>query len=155
MGSAWLHFKIHYYTHFGVHSHVFTSRCSVAASNVGRPTSSGFPNYPRPQLTASHSNSSQRLNLRSSLTQWMTNSVTHQPTNSTQLTLTNSPAYSISARTAQKTLFLCCRLRPLHGNCSCLIVSRSLPSNRSTCHNRNIFNLFHVNHQAYFPPQQS
>jgi hypothetical protein len=33
------------YTH-SVHSHVFTSRCSVAASNGGRTPSSRFPNYP-------------------------------------------------------------------------------------------------------------
>jgi hypothetical protein len=33
---------------------VFTSRCLVVASNVGLSPSSGFPNYPRPQLLASH-----------------------------------------------------------------------------------------------------
>jgi hypothetical protein len=37
---------------------------------------------------------------------WLTDSLTHQPI---QLTLTNCPAYNISARTAQKTLFhYCC-----------------------------------------------
>jgi hypothetical protein len=40
----------HTHTHTSVHSH------------------SGFPNYPLPQLPASHSNSSQRLNLSNSLT---------------------------------------------------------------------------------------
>jgi hypothetical protein len=66
--SAWLHFTIHCYTNTRVHSHVSTSRCSVAASNSGRSPSSGFPNYPRPQLPAPHSNSSQWLDLSSSLT---------------------------------------------------------------------------------------
>jgi hypothetical protein len=32
---------------------VFTSRCLVAAFNSGRSLSSGFPNWPRPQLSAS------------------------------------------------------------------------------------------------------
>jgi hypothetical protein len=93
------------YTHTSVHSHVFTSRCSVAASKGGHSPSSRFSNYPRPQLPASNSNSSQWLNLSSSLT----NSVTHQPTNCAQLTnLTpiNCFAYNISAPIAQKTTFL-------------------------------------------------
>jgi hypothetical protein len=73
------------HTHTIVPSHVFTSRCSVAASNGRHSPSSGFPNYPLPQLSASHSNGSQWLNLSSSLTNSLTNSVTHQPTNSIQL----------------------------------------------------------------------
>jgi hypothetical protein len=62
--SAWLQFKIHYYTyaHNSVHSHDFNCSFSVAASNSGRSPSSGFPNYPRRQLQAPHSNSSQWLN---------------------------------------------------------------------------------------------
>jgi hypothetical protein len=40
----------------------------VAASNGGHSPYSEFPNYPRPQLPASHSNSSQRLNRSSPLT---------------------------------------------------------------------------------------
>jgi hypothetical protein len=64
-------------TEASVHSHVFTSCCSVAASNGGRSPSSGSQNYSRPQLPASHSNSSWELNLSSSLTHWLTNSVTH------------------------------------------------------------------------------
>jgi hypothetical protein len=51
--SSWLYFTIHYYTHTSVHIHVFTSRCSVAASNGGRSPSSGFPKCPRHQLPAS------------------------------------------------------------------------------------------------------
>jgi hypothetical protein len=72
------------HTHTSVHSHVFTSRCLVTASNCGLSPSSGFPKYPRPQLPASHSNCSQRLNLSSPLS----NSLTHQPTtlHLTQLT---------------------------------------------------------------------
>jgi hypothetical protein len=41
---------------------VFTSCCLVAASNDGRSPSFGFPDCPWPQLPASHSNSSQKLN---------------------------------------------------------------------------------------------
>jgi hypothetical protein len=33
---------------------IFTNRCLVPASNDGRFPSSGFPNYPRPQLSACH-----------------------------------------------------------------------------------------------------
>jgi hypothetical protein len=51
-------------------SDVFTSRCLVAASNGGRSPYSGFPNYPRPQLPSSHSNSSQRPNCSSPLTDY-------------------------------------------------------------------------------------
>jgi hypothetical protein len=77
------HTCTHTHTHKSVHCHVFISCCLVAASNGGHSLSSGFPNYPRPQLPASNSNSSQRLNYSGSLT----NSVTLQPANSTQLTL--------------------------------------------------------------------
>jgi hypothetical protein len=72
--SAWLHFKIHHYTYtyIDIHSQVVISCCSVTASNGGRFPSSGSPNYPRPQLPASHSNSSQQLNLSSSLTHSLT-----------------------------------------------------------------------------------
>jgi hypothetical protein len=81
-----LQFTVTYtHTHTSVHSQVFTSRCSVAASNGGLSLSSRFPNYPWLQLPGSHSNSSQILSLSSSLTHWLTNSVTHHPTNSTQL----------------------------------------------------------------------
>jgi hypothetical protein len=75
----------HTHTHISVYSHVFTSRCLVGASNSGHPPSSGFPNCPRPQLPASHSNSSQQLSPSCSLTNSITNLATHQPTNSTQL----------------------------------------------------------------------
>jgi hypothetical protein len=70
---------------------VFTSRCSVAASNGRRSPSSGFPNCPWPQLPASHSNSSQWPDLSSSPTNSLTDLVTHQSNHSTllnRLTLT-------------------------------------------------------------------
>jgi hypothetical protein len=77
--SAWLHFTVHYYTHThthtSVHSHVFTSRYLIAASNGGHYPYSGLPNFPRPQLPASHSNSSQRLN---SAVPELTRSLTNQ-----------------------------------------------------------------------------
>jgi hypothetical protein len=70
------------HTHTSVHSHVFTSCCSVVASNSGHSPSSGFLNCPWPLLLASHSNSSQQLNLSSSLTNsltdWLTQSLTNQ-----------------------------------------------------------------------------
>jgi hypothetical protein len=39
-------------THTSIHSHVFTSRCLIAASNGGRSPYSGFPNYPRTSATS-------------------------------------------------------------------------------------------------------
>jgi hypothetical protein len=71
--NTWLHLTNHYHRQTGVHSLVFTSRCSVAASNGGCSPSSGFPNYPQPQLPASNSNGSLGLNLSSSLSNSPTN----------------------------------------------------------------------------------
>jgi hypothetical protein len=83
----------HTHTHTTVHSHIFTSCCSVAASNGRWSPSSRFPNYPWPLLPTSHSNSSQWLNLSSSLN----NSVTHQSINLTQLTpLTDSTHFLLT-----------------------------------------------------------
>jgi hypothetical protein len=65
-------------THTHTHTSVFTSRCSVAASNGRRSPSFGFPNYPSLQLPAPHTNNSQWMNLISSLTdltQLLTNQV--------------------------------------------------------------------------------
>jgi hypothetical protein len=64
------------------------------------PLSLWVPELARPQLPASHSNSSQQLNCSS-----LTNSLTHQPAKSLQLL--TCPAYNISAQTAQKTPLLC------------------------------------------------
>jgi hypothetical protein len=50
-----------------------------------------------PQLPVSNSNSSQGLNCSS-----LTDSLSHQPTRSTELTLTNNPVYNISAQITQK-----------------------------------------------------
>jgi hypothetical protein len=44
----------HTRAHTLVSTHIFTSRCFVAASNDGRSPSSVFPNDPQPQLPASH-----------------------------------------------------------------------------------------------------
>jgi hypothetical protein len=68
---AWLHFTIHYYAHASVHIHVFTSCCSVAASNGRHYPSSGFQNNPRLQLLASHSTELKQF------PNWLTYSVTH------------------------------------------------------------------------------
>jgi hypothetical protein len=48
---------------------VFTNCCLVTAFNGGCYPSSGFPNYPWPQIAASNSNSSQHLNHSSPLAQ--------------------------------------------------------------------------------------
>jgi hypothetical protein len=72
-------------------------RCLIAASKGGPSPYSAFPNCPRPQLPASHSNNSQQLNPSRYLTDWLTNQLT-------------ASACNISTRTAQKTLFLCCCL---------------------------------------------
>jgi hypothetical protein len=69
---------------------IFPSRCLVAASNSGRYASSRFPNCPRPQLPASHSNSSQRLNTSS----YVINSVNHQPTQLNAVTDQLTPLHS-------------------------------------------------------------
>jgi hypothetical protein len=63
------------HTRFSQPVTVFTSRCLVVASNGGRSPSTGFPKVPWPQLPVSHSNSLQRLNPSSPLT----NTLTHQP----------------------------------------------------------------------------
>jgi hypothetical protein len=70
---AWLHFKFTMtLTHTILHSHVVTSRCSVAASNGKCSPYSWFPNYPRTQLPASNSNNSRELYSKNPLTDWLT-----------------------------------------------------------------------------------
>jgi hypothetical protein len=62
--------RVEYISRFTIaHSLASTvsNRCSVAASNGRHSHSSGFPNCPQPQISASHSNTS-RLNLSSSQT---------------------------------------------------------------------------------------
>jgi hypothetical protein len=131
-------------TRTSVHTHVFTSRCLVGASNGGRSPSSGFQNCPRASATSQYSLlclaksilyfrasmlDNNTVNKRTSLPR--TNSCTRQPhaidthhnSNSPQrpnpssplanalshsLQQLTGPAYSISARTACKTPFLCC-----------------------------------------------
>jgi hypothetical protein len=103
------------HTHTSIHNHVFSSRCLVADSNDGRSPSSRFSNSPRPQLPASHGNSSQRLYLSCSLILWLTqrNSL-----------LANCPAHNISAgTTTRKHRSSVAVYRPLS---SCLFRSRWL-----------------------------
>jgi hypothetical protein len=118
--GSWIDDRIYWtlwYTHTSVHSHVFISRCSVAASNGGRSPSSGFPNCPRPQLPASHSSSSQRLN---SAVLWLTQSLTNQ------LTQLNSTDWTHSSITI---LLITPRHEP-HRKCrSSVAVYWPLPSN--------------------------
>jgi hypothetical protein len=70
--SAW----VHYYTHTHTIVSTVTSSLPLLGSgfNGRRSSSSGFPNYPRPQLPASNSKSSQWLSRSSSLTDSLTNS---------------------------------------------------------------------------------
>jgi hypothetical protein len=112
------------HTLYSSHTQVFSGCCVfysllVTASNGGHSPSSGFPNCSRSQLPATHSNSSKRLNPRSSLT----NSVTHQPTNSTQLTHPSLTVLLIISRHGphRKHRFLITVFVPLPSNC-CLVV---------------------------------
>jgi hypothetical protein len=52
--NSLLHTHTHTHTHSSVHSHVFTIRCSLAASKGRYFPFSGFPKYPRPQHSASN-----------------------------------------------------------------------------------------------------
>jgi hypothetical protein len=64
---------LHCYTHTFLYPQSrLHCRCLVEASNRGRSPFSVFPNYPRPKLPASHSNSSRRLNRCSPLTNSLT-----------------------------------------------------------------------------------
>jgi hypothetical protein len=114
--SAWVHFTIHYYahTHTTAQSHIFTSRCSAEVSNGWHSPSSGFPNYPRSQLPASHGSSS-RLSLSSSLTDWLTDSAT-PPTNLTQLI----SLFITSRYGPHRKHFLCCCFQLLPCRNACL-----------------------------------
>jgi hypothetical protein len=77
---------LHTYTHISVYSHVFTSRCSVAAYNGARCPSSGFPNYPRASVTSFSQNKLPTTELQQSFNYQLSDWVTHQPTYTTQLT---------------------------------------------------------------------
>jgi hypothetical protein len=102
---------------------VFTSRCLVAASIGGGSPSSGFPNRTRPQLPATHSNSSQWLNPSGYLT--------HQPAQLDSLTVLLIISRHVPHRKHSSSVVY--GLLPSNGRC--LIVSWLLPSNGSTCHN--------------------
>jgi hypothetical protein len=137
------------------HTHTLSSthwclycRCSVTASNGGHSPSSGFPNCPRPYLSASNSNSWKGLNRSHSKTNSPTNSSLRwlpgwrPPHTNLLLFWLNStlcPAYNISSLIVVAQL-----LRWEHASFrSCysvtavvfLFILRSLPSYGSTCHN--------------------
>jgi hypothetical protein len=123
--SACLQFTVlcHTQTHFSVHSHVFPIRCLVAATKEGRSPSSWILNCPRPQLPASHSISSQGLDLRS-----------------LALLITSRHGLCTTHRTSVAIQLLswkhvCLRSRYLATDVVQLLISRSLPINRSTCRN--------------------
>jgi hypothetical protein len=132
---AWLHFTVNCYTHAHTHtsvqSYVFTSRCSVAAPNGERSRCFGFPNYPTPQLPASDSNSSQRLNLSSSLTNSPTNQLN-------SLTLINCSTYIGMDRTENTVPLLLFMVRCRStGHCVCLFRGRCLATGlHATCWKR-------------------
>jgi hypothetical protein len=87
--------------------YVFTNRCVVTAFNGGRCPYSGFPNCPCASnyqlLTAT------AYNDRTAAVLWRLTNSLHSTvlTSITLITFTNYPGYNISARTAQKTPFLC------------------------------------------------
>jgi hypothetical protein len=58
---------LHTHTRASIHSHVFTFRCLVTASNFGCFSFSRFPYSSRPRLPVSNFSSSQRLNRNSSV----------------------------------------------------------------------------------------
>jgi hypothetical protein len=115
------HTHTHTHTHTSVHSHIFTSRCSVAADiplALGSWTVPGF-NY-----------SSSRLN----------DSCTNQLlfTSLNKLQLPTCPAYNISAQTVIQLLpweHVCLWSCYLVTAVVYFLISQPLPSNRSTCHN--------------------
>jgi hypothetical protein len=76
--SAWLHFTIHCYTNTLVSTVISSLSLPDSGSNGGCSPSSGFANWPRPQLPASNNNSSQRLNRSSPVTHSLTHSLTNQ-----------------------------------------------------------------------------
>jgi hypothetical protein len=122
--SAWLHFTFRYYTHTSVHSHLFTSRCFVPASNGGRSPSS----VSRTVLGLSYQLlTATAHNDWTAVVPYLTHSLT-------------CPAYNISARTAKKTPLPCCSTgRCLVTAVGQLRISRSLTSNGSTFHNTDVF----------------
>jgi hypothetical protein len=68
------------HTYSSVHSHVFTSRCLVAASNSGRSPFSGFPIIPASATSFSHQQltRTEPQHFSNSPTDWLTESFTNQ-----------------------------------------------------------------------------
>jgi hypothetical protein len=119
---------------------IFISRCLVAISNGGRSPFSGFPNYPRPQLPASNSDSSQRLCRSSPLTlslslHWLILLIIfrHGPHRKHFLCCCvidvfvsiRVPTYSVLSHCLQRSLFA----EPLRTSVVQFLISRSLRSN--------------------------
>jgi hypothetical protein len=133
------HVRTHTHTHTHVHSYVFLSWCLIAASNSGHSRDSGFPNYPRPQLPASDSNSSQKLNLSSSLIHWRTQSLSNQLAHLTPLDWTHTlpTLLLITSRhwPYRKHHPSVTDYSPLLSNSCCLVGSVLLPSNGPACYN--------------------
>jgi hypothetical protein len=154
--SAWLHFTVHYdtHTHISGHSHVFPNRCLVAVSNGGRFPSPGLRNCARPQLPESHSNSSQRPNVSSSLTDsltdWLTQSLKLTQINWLSLTVLlityqHGPLRKYRSMIAVQLLARkqsCLRSRYLIMTAVYLRIPALLPSNGSACHNTLKFGTF-------------
>jgi hypothetical protein len=115
-----LQFTIYTHARTSVHSHVFTNRFSVASSKGGLSLSSGFPNYLRPQLPDSHSNSSQQLSPSSPLA----NLLTHQPTDSILLNWHSLTVLLLTSRHGprRKLRFSVAVYGPLPNNGRCLVV---------------------------------
>jgi hypothetical protein len=88
--SAWLHFTIH--THTTVQSRF---HLPLFGSGFQRRTfpSSGFPNYPRPQLPHQQLTTTEPQTFSNSLIDWLTRSLTNQQ-NSTQPTQSQSQSQS-------------------------------------------------------------
>jgi hypothetical protein len=112
-------------TVFSTYKNVSNRNCGlVAAFNGGRSPSSGFVNYPQPQLPASHSDCSQQLNRSTSLTNSPTDLLTPL-TNSTDLLLRvrvrvtlrlavyrHSVRFGVKPLEAHDQTFSCSQLKP-------------------------------------------
>jgi hypothetical protein len=119
---------LHTCTHARTHTLLSTVMSSLpllgSGSNGRCSPPYGVPNWPRLQLPASNSNSSQGLNHSSTLTHSLTNLLT-------PLTLANCPAYNILARIAQKNtvpllLFNCCLVDSTENTIPLLFAGRCL-----------------------------
>jgi hypothetical protein len=123
------HAHTHTHTHTSVHSHVFITRCSVAASNNGDSLSSGSRtvagvSYQLLTATACNDWTSAVLWLTDWLTDWLTKSLTHQLTQLNWLTLSSLTLPLITPRQGphRKYRSIIAVYRPLPSNDNCLAV---------------------------------